>query len=135
VKYILDTNICIYIIKKKPEKVLKKLIKIDPSQIAISSITWCELVYGAEKSQHKQKNLEALKGFIVPFEVLPFTETEAALSGKIRAQLEAAGKPIDPYDLLIAAHACSLELTLVTNNEKEFNRVSDLKIENWAPNF
>lgn len=131
-KYLLDTNICIYIIKKKPESVLKKITKLDPLQIGLSSVTWSELIYGAEKSQFREKNIEALRKFIIPFEVFPFGEKEAEKAGKIRAELEKIGKPIGPYDNLIAAHAYSLSLTLVTHNEKEFHRIKGLKIENWV---
>lgn len=131
-KYLLDTNICIYIIKKKPESVLKKITKLDPQQMGISSVTWSELIYGAEKSQLREKNLEALKKFIVPFEVFSFSEKEAEKAGEIRAELERIGKPIGPYDILIAAHAKTLNLTLVTHNEKEFHRIKGLKVETWV---
>ena len=131
-KYILDTNICIYIIKKKPEQVIRKLSKIDPSTIALSSITWSELIYGAEKSAHRERNIDALKDFITPFEILPWTSSEAQIAGEIRSALEKLGTPIGPFDTQIAAHAISLDLILVTNNEKEFKRVKSLKVENWA---
>lgn len=131
-RYILDTDICIYIIKKKPEQVLKKLAKLASTDIAISAVTLSELIYGAEKSQHKEKNLEALTGFLVPIEILAWDESAAKSTGEIRAVLEKSGKVIGPYDLQIAGQALSLNLTLVTNNEKEFSRVKGLKIENWA---
>lgn len=131
-RYILDTDICIYIIKKKPEQVLKKLAKLASTDIAISAVTLSELIYGAEKSQHKEKNLEALTGFLVPIDILPWDESAAKSTGEIRAILEKSGKVIGPYDLQIAGQALSLNLTLVTNNEKEFSRVKGLKIENWA---
>jgi tRNA(fMet)-specific endonuclease VapC len=131
-RYILDTDICIYIIKKKPEQVLKKLAKLASTDIAISTVTLSELIYGAEKSQHKEKNLEALTGFLVPIDILPWDESAAKSTGEIRAVLEKSGKVIGPYDLQIAGQALSLNLTLVTNNEKEFSRVKGLKIENWA---
>lgn len=131
-KYLLDTNICIYIIKKKPEQVIRKLSKIDPSKLTLSSVTWSELVYGAEKSEKREQNLDALKDFVIPFEILPWTSNEAQIAGKIRAELAKLGTPIGPFDILIAAHAISLGLVLVTNNEKEFKRVSGLKVENWA---
>ncbi len=131
-KFILDTNICIYIIKKKPEQVIKRLSKIDPSTIALSSITLFELIYGSEKSANREGNLDALNDFLVPFEVLPWTINEAKIAGQIRAELSKVGSPIGPFDTQIAAHAISLGLTLVTNNEKEFKRVRDLKIENWV---
>ena len=131
-RYILDTDICIYIIKKKPEQVLKKLAKLASTDIAISTVTLSELIYGAEKSQHKEKNLEALTGFLVPIDILPWDDSAAKKAGEIRAVLEKSGKVIGPYDLQIAGQALSLNLTLVTNNEKEFSRVKGLKIENWA---
>ena len=131
-RYILDTDICIYIIKKKPEQVLKKLAKLASTDIAISAVTLSELIYGAEKSQHKEKNLEALTGFLVPIDILAWDENAAKSTGEIRAILEKSGKVIGPYDLQISGQALSLNLTLVTNNEKEFSRVKGLKIENWA---
>jgi len=131
-RYILDTDICIYIIKKKPEQVLKKLAKFESTDIASSAVTLSELIYGAEKSQHKEKNLEALTGFLVPIDILAWDENAAKSTGEIRAVLEKSGKVIGPYDLQIAGQALSLNLTLVTNNEKEFSRVKGLKIENWA---
>jgi tRNA(fMet)-specific endonuclease VapC len=131
-RYILDTDICIYIIKKKPEQVLKKLAKLESTDAVISAVTLSELIYGAEKSQHREKNLEALTGFLVPIDILPWDESAAKSTGEIRAVLEKSGKVIGPYDLQIAGQALSLNLTLVTNNEKEFSRVKGLKIENWA---
>lgn len=131
-KFVLDTNICIYIIKKKPEQVIKKLSKIDPSIIAISAATWSELIYGAEKSANRDRNLEALHDFIIPFEILPWTSKEAEIAGEIRAALAKLGSPIGPFDIQIAAHAISLDLILVSNNEKEFKRVKGLKLENWV---
>ncbi len=131
-KYLLDTNICIYIIKKQPESVIKKLTKKDPSDIAISAITWFELMYGVEKSQHREKNLLALKDFIFPIEILPWTEKSALHSAVVRADLAKAGLSIGALDCQIAGHALALGCTLVTNNEKEFKRVKGLKIENWV---
>ena len=131
-KYLLDTNICIYIIKKKPEQVINTLSKMDPSTIAISAVTWSELIYGVEKSQTPEKNHQALSHFITPFEILPWTEKEAYHCGEIRAKLSQLGTPIGPFDCQIAGHALALNLTLVTNNEKEFRRVDGLKIINWV---
>lgn len=131
-KYLLDTDICIYIIKKKPEQVLKKLAKLESVDVAISTVTLSELIYGAEKSQHKLKNLEALTGFLVPINILPWDESAAKSTGEIRAVLEKSGKVIGPYDLQIAGHALSSNLTLVSNNDKELSRVKGLKIENWV---
>ncbi len=131
-KYILDTNICIYIIKKKPEQVLKRLMKHHPTEIGISVITYFELIYGANKSQNPEKNNKALKDFISAFDVLPWTESDADTAGRIRATLEKSGKTIGPFDLQIAGQASANNLILVTNNEKEFVRVKGLKIENWT---
>ncbi len=131
-KLLLDTNICIYIIKKEPATVLTKFKQFIPGDIAISSITLAELNYGVEKSLHMEKNRIALENFLIPFEVLSFDEQAALCYGGIRAQLEKIGQPIGPLDLMIAAHAISTELTLVTNNIKEFNRVPNLKVEDWV---
>jgi tRNA(fMet)-specific endonuclease VapC len=131
-RYLLDTNICIYIIKKKPEQVLKKLTKLESTEVAISAVTLSELIYGAEKSQHIQKNLEALTGFLAPINILSWDDNAAKSTGEVRAILEKSGKLIGPYDLQIAGQALSLNLTLVTNNEKEFSRVKGLRIENWV---
>jgi tRNA(fMet)-specific endonuclease VapC len=130
--FILDTNICIYIIKRRSEHLLSKLSKLDPERVSISSVTWSELLYGAEKSLAKEKNLEALRNFVMPFEILPWRATEAEAAGAIRATLEKIGKPIGPFDLMIAAQAVTSSSILVTNNEREFRRVKELKVENWA---
>lgn len=130
--YILDTNICIYIIKKKPESVLEKLNEKRLGIIGISIITVSELFYGVRKSLFPEKNLEALKNFLIPFEIFKFDFNSAIFYGKIRNELEKGGTPIGSLDMLIAAHALSLNHILVTNNEKEFSRVKDLKIENWV---
>jgi len=131
-KYMLDTNICIYIIKKQPSDVLSRFEDISVGDICISSITLSELTYGVQKSQHKQKNMEALKAFILPLEIAPFDDNAAFCYGDIRKALEKKGTPIGSMDLMIAAHAQSLNSILVTNNEKEFSRVHKLKHENWV---
>lgn len=130
--YLLDTNICIYLIKSHPLSVLEKFKKTSPEAIAISSITFAELHYGVEKSQHHEKNRAALKKFTLPLEILPFDDLACLHYGKLRAYLEKIGQPIGPMDLMIAAHALSLKVTLVTNNEKEFIKVPHLSVENWA---
>jgi len=133
VKYLLDTNICIYIINEKPEKVLKKFLKYPVHEFAISSITQAELQYGIEKSRKKKTNQEALDGFLLPLTIIPFHGKEvAACYGRIRAALEARGETIGPFDLLIAAHAVSLGLTIISNNIREFSRVPGLQCENWV---
>ena len=131
-KKMLDTNICIYIIKNKPQSVLDELRKCDVGDIILSSITVSELIYGAYKSQFVEKNLKAIEHFLVPFDVAEYDYKAALEYGKIRASLEKKGQPIGSLDTLIAAHAKSLEVVLVTNNVKEFERVEGLDVENWV---
>ena len=130
--YMLDTNICIYAIKNKPEHVLEKLQKKLSSGICISSITLAELEYGVEHSLNPTKNRQALLCFLVPLTVLPFDISAATKYGEIRAHLQSIGTPIGPLDTLIAAHAKSEDMILVTNNIKEFKRVPNLIVENWV---
>lgn len=131
-RYMLDTNICIYAIKNKPEKVLEHLKKHEPEDICISSITYSELVYGVEKSKSKEKNRLALILLLSNIEIMNYDTNASESYGKIRADLEDKGTPIGPLDTMIAAHAHSLNYTLVTNNTKEFKRIKNLKIENWV---
>lgn len=130
--YMLDTNICIYAIKHKSDKVFQELQKHDPSEICISSITYAELVHGVEKSAAIEKNRLALSMLLANIEILDFDVNAANCYGKIRADLEKRGTPIGPLDMMIAGHAQSLGYTVVTNNVKEFSRVINLEIENWA---
>ena len=132
--YLLDTNICIYIIKKKPIKVLKILKKKSIKKIYISSITVAELEYGVEKSNYPEKNKVSLLEFLSIFHIINFDDKDATEFGKIKVQLEKIGKIIGPMDLLTAAQTKSKKLILVTNNVKEFKRVKGLKIENWFVN-
>lgn len=131
-KYMLDTNICIYAIKNRPPQVLRRFRENLERGLCISSVTLAELRYGAEKSAYPEKNASALLQFVSILEVLPFDESAAAEYGKIRAVLERQGTPIGPLDTLIAAHAKAANMTLVTNNTREFMRVPDLLLENWA---
>ena len=131
-RYMLDTNICIYAIKHKPEQVFLKLQEHDPSEICISSVTYAELVHGVEKSQAIEKNRVALTLLLAGIEIMDFDSSAAESYGKIRAELEKMGKPIGPLDMMIAGHAESLGYTVVTNNTREFMRVRGLKLENWA---
>jgi len=131
-KYLLDTNICIYIIKKKPEQVLKKFQRMKKSEIYLSSITIAELIYGVEKSQFKEKNMAAFDDFISPFECVDFNNESAKTFGRLRADLEKNGSMIGVFDLQIASISIAHDMTLVTNNEKEYSRVSGLRIENWT---
>lgn len=131
-KFLLDTNICIYIIKKKPPEVLEEFNEYTFTDIAISSITVAELEFGVQKSQYPGKNKEALEQFLLPLVIVDFDYNAAIVYGKIRSDLEAQGKPMGPLDNLIAAHALSMGLTLVTNNTREFSRVPNLKVVNWV---
>jgi tRNA(fMet)-specific endonuclease VapC len=128
----LDTDICIYTIKRKPISVLKRLEMLQPGSVVMSAITFAELINGAKKSRHVEENVRRLNALSELIEVLPFDKNAAMAYGDVRSDLENRGLVIGGNDLLIAAHALSLNLTLVTNNEREFGRVSGLRIENWA---
>jgi len=130
--YLLDTNICIYIINKKPPAVVKRIQSKQLEQIAISSITIAELEYGIVRSRYPDRNRIALLEFLIPFMILDFDQMASVVYGWIRSFLESKGKPIGPMDLLLAAQAKSRNMILVTNNEKEFNRIDGLQTENWA---
>ena len=132
IKYMLDTNICIYIIKQKPENVIERFRQAQVSEIGVSSITLSELEYGVMKSAKSEQNKLALVQFIAPIEISAYDDVAAQHYGVIRANLERQGTPIGSLDMLIAAHALSQNSVLITNNESEFKRVSNLKIENWA---
>ena len=131
-RYMLDTNICIYAIKHKPEQVFMRLQEHDPIDICISSVTYAELVHGVEKSKAIEKNRVALALLLANIEIMNFDSLAAESYGKIRADLEKAGTPIGPLDMMIAGHAMALDYTVVTNNTKEFDRVKGLKLENWT---
>ena len=131
-KYLIDTNICIYIMNKRPVEVIKKFKQFDLGEIGISTITISELQYGIAKSTYQEKNQQRLVEFLTPLGILTYGEMAARAYGHIRFQLEQYGQSIGPLDLLIAAHALSQDLILVTNNDKEFNRIKNLKVENWA---
>lgn len=130
--YMLDTNICIYVMKKKPENVLRRFREEMDGGICISSITLAELEYGMKHSSAPVKNEQALLRFLAPLSVLPFGAAAASEYGEIRAYLQSRGTPIGPLDMLIAAHARVEGMTLVTNNMREFERVPELDLENWA---
>jgi tRNA(fMet)-specific endonuclease VapC len=131
-QYLLDTNICIYIINKKPQVVLEKLQSVSFEYLSISSITVAELEYGVRKSSLPSKNQAALNEFLAPFSIVNFDRAATIEYGVIRNELEKKGMSIGPLDTLIAAHAKSLNLVLVTNNEREFSRISGLRLENWV---
>ncbi len=128
----LDTNACIHIIRRRPPEVLRRFDDYEVGEVGVSSVTAAELSYGAEKSAVPEQNREALGAFLLPLEVIPFGDEAAAAYGRIRATLEKAGSPIGPLDTLIAAHAVSLGITLVTNNTREFSRVPGLEVEDWT---
>ena len=130
-KYMLDTDIVIYTMKNKPASVKEAFVK-HYGQMSISSITMMELAYGAEKSADPEHNLRVLEGFAARLEVLPYGDEAAVHTGQLRAKQAKAGKPISPYDRMIAGHARSEGLILVSNNLKEFARVDGLRLENWV---
>ncbi|OGQ85326.1 MAG: hypothetical protein A2512_06215 [Deltaproteobacteria bacterium RIFOXYD12_FULL_56_24] len=131
-RYLLDTNICIYLIKQRPPQALAQFRQHSPQDVAISTITLFELEYGVEKSQYRQRSQDALAKFLLPLNLLDLDRFAAADAAVIRAELEKKGLPIGPYDLLIAGLARSQNMTLVTNNTKEFERVDGLLLKNWA---
>ncbi len=130
--YLLDTNICIYIMKRKPAEVLSRLKDAWEDGVALSSMTLAELEFGVCHSANPAKNEQALLRFLLPFTVLPFGAEAAAVYGRIRHELQSNGITIGPMDMLIAAHAKSENLILVTNNVREFSRVPNLQVENWV---
>ena len=130
-KYLLDTNIVIYVLKRRPKEVLE-VFNINASRMAISSITLSELLYGAEKSQNIDRNLEAIEEFISHLDVLPYDAKASQHYGQIKAALEKRGEIIGENDIHIAAHTISQGLILVTNNLREFKRVPNLALENWV---
>jgi len=130
--YLLDTNICIYIINKHPKAVIEKVKQFQPHHIKLSAISIAELEYGAAKSKHQEKNRLAILNFVSSFDILPFDDQDAEYYGQIRAELEKKGKVIGAYDMQIAAQALAKDLILVTNNTSEFCRIKNLKFENWV---
>ena len=130
--YLLDTNICIYLIKWHPAGILRRMTEVTVGDVGLSSITVAELQYGVAKSSQVERNGLALEQFLAPLAVVDFDASAAVAYGAIRVLLERRGTPIGSMDTLIAAHALSLNVTLVTNNEREFTRVPGLKLANWA---
>lgn len=131
-RFLLDTDMCIYLIKRKSEQALARLQSLRISDVGVSSITLSELEYGVAKSSKPEQNKMALLEFIAPLEIAAYDDEAAAEYGRVRAYLEAQGTPIGPLDTLIAAHALALRCVLVTNNQREFSRVPELLIENWT---
>ena len=131
-KYMLDINICIYAIKHKPPEVIKNFLTHNPDDICVSSITYGELMHGVEKSQAVERNRAAMILFLSSISILSFDSYAAEEYGKVRAELERKGTPIGPMDMLIAGHARSERLILITNNTREFFRVENLEVEDWT---
>lgn len=131
-RYLLDTNICIYIKNHRPAEVLARFTKLPPGKVAMSVITYGELCFGAEKSSKPKETRHILEQLIALIPVLPMDETVSAHYGKIRLHLQVSGKPIGNNDLWIASHALANKLVLVTNNVAEFQRVPGLRVENWV---
>lgn len=131
-RYLLDTNICIYIIKNHPPGVLEKFRQHSPEDVAVSSITLFELEYGVNKSHYKKRSQNALAKFLLPLNVIDLDRFAASEAAAIRAHAEKKGRPMGPYDILIAGIAKSQNMRLVTNNEKEFETIEGLGIENWV---
>ena len=130
--YLLDSNICIYIINQSPKQVVKHIKKLKVHQIKLSSISLAELEYGVSKSRNREKNRNALINFASAFDIVEFNDNDAEIYGLIRAELEQKGQVIGPYDMQIAAQALTRDLILVTNNTAEFARIPKLKLENWV---
>jgi len=130
-KYLLDTNICIAIIRNKPVNVIKKLTSHKPGDVGVSVITVAELVHGTQKSSQPEQNMTALDQFLLPLDIADFDQNAATAYGQLRAYLERQGNLIGSMDMLIAAHGLSLDVVLLTNNVREFQRVPNLKIEDW----
>lgn len=132
-KYLLDTDICIYIINNRPAHVRKKFDEHAPGDIGLSSVTVSELAFGVTKSG-SARNRAALEAFLLALEVKDYGIDAAWHYGDLRTHLEKAGTPVGPLDLMIAAHAVALGATLVSNNTREFKRIRGLKVENWIDN-
>ncbi len=131
-RFLLDTNICIYVIKQKPPEVLQRFNTYQIGDIGVSAITVAELKFGVQKSQFPARNQQALTQFPLPLKIVDFDRPAAVMYGDIRAILEKQGTPIGSLDTLIAAHTLSLQVTLITNNTKEFGRIPNLKLDNWV---
>jgi tRNA(fMet)-specific endonuclease VapC len=130
--YLIDTNICIYLIKRRDRELQRHFEQYQPYDMGVSAVTVAELQYGVAKSRHIDRNRHALLRFLTPFEILPFDDRDAEQFGVLRALLEARGHPIGPYDVEIASQALARQLTLVTNNDREFLRVPGLRVEDWT---
>ena len=131
-RYLLDTNVCIQLIRQRSPILLARIRSFETGGLGVSTITVAELQYGVFKSRDAERNAAALEAFLLPFDTRPFTEDAAAAYGLIRAQLEARGEPIGSLDTLLAAHALALHVPIVTHNAREFRRVPGLDVEDWT---
>ena len=131
-RFMLDTNTCVDLIRRRDDRILRRLQLLGPGDLCVSAVTLSELEYGAAKSADPERNRLALAKFMTPIDVAPYDDAAACAYGRVRAELERSGTPIGPLDTMIAAHALSLGLTVVTDNEREFRRVPGLKVENWT---
>ena len=129
--FLLDTDVCVVLLRKRPQALLARLTALDPGDVGISSVTASELHYGIQKSLHRERNVEALAHILAAIEIHPFGAAEAEAHGRLRAELERSGRGIGVFDAMIAAHALTLGATMVTGNVREFGRVPGLRIENW----
>jgi tRNA(fMet)-specific endonuclease VapC len=132
IRYLLDTDVCIELLKGRDPRLDARLRRCTAGEVGVSTITVCELTYGAHRSAQVARNQAALAAFFLPLVLVPFDAQAAALAGEVRALLARAGTPIGAYDLLIAAQALALGVPVVTNNEREFRRVPGLQLENWT---
>jgi tRNA(fMet)-specific endonuclease VapC len=130
-RYLLDTDICIHLIRRRSDALLVRLRSFETGELALSTITVAELHYGVAKSRDPEQNSVALAAFLSPFDVQPFTDAAASVYGHIRSDLESRGKPLGSLDMLLAAHAMALQVPIVTHNTREFRRVSGLDAEDW----
>jgi tRNA(fMet)-specific endonuclease VapC len=131
IRYMLDTNVCVDLLRRANRINVQRLKRLDLDQVCVSAVTFAELEYGVWRSSDRSRNERAVMDFCAALEIAPFDDRAAAMYGQVRAQLEQAGQPIGPLDMLIASHALALNMTLATSNEREFRRVANLRIENW----
>jgi tRNA(fMet)-specific endonuclease VapC len=130
--FLLDTSICIYLMKNRYPALSAKVMSIAPAELAVSAVTVSELEYGAAKSRWSERTRQNLRIFLSAFQILPFTEEDALFAGNIRAALEAAGTPIGAYDVQIGAQGAARGLTVVTHNTGEFSRIPGIRLEDWT---
>jgi tRNA(fMet)-specific endonuclease VapC len=130
-RFMLDTDCCIALVKRKPAALLSRITSLAPGEAGVSAVTLAELRFGVAKSAERERNSQALDEFLLPLEIADFDEAAAGSYGKVRAALEAVGRPVGPLDTLIGAHALSLGAILVTHNTREFRRIPHLAVEDW----